>query len=124
MSVTAGQVAGMTGLPLDDVAAAFYALEGDYVVQVLARMGNPADGLHVKQVTGDARRAVGQWPTADSLVTQLTEAFSAAADRESDPEQKTRLRKLAELLGGASRDIVVNVVNQVVNLKMHQHGVG
>src|SRR5258706_15444355 len=82
------------------------------------------DDHYVNEVSGEARRAVGQWPTADSLVTQLTEAFRAAADQAGDPDEKGRLRKLAELLGGAGRDIAVSVTSQGLGVKLHPMGSG
>lgn len=116
------QVAAMTGLPAEEVTRAFYALQGQYVGQVLARMGNWPAGVHVKEVTGDARRAVGQWPTAENLVSRLSEAFAVAADKEGDPDKKGRLRKLADGLGGAGRDIAVSVISQIVEAKARQIG--
>ena len=124
-SVDAGRVASaMTGLPADDVERAFYALQGTFTGPVLARLGTGPEALYVKEVTGEARQAVGQWPTADSLVSQLTEAFKAAADQAGDPEEKGRLRRLAELLGGAGRDIAVSVISHVIDAKAHQMGIG
>jgi hypothetical protein len=101
---------------------AFYALQGEYIGEITASLGGGPKAIHVKEVSGEARRVVGQWQTADSLVTQLTKAFAAATDREGDPEQKSRLRKFAVWLGGAARDIAVNVCSQVVEAKVRQIG--
>jgi hypothetical protein len=57
---------------------------------------------------------VGQWPTAESLIGQLVEGLDAAAGREDDPERRGRLRQTASLLGGAARDIAVDVMARVI----------
>lgn len=46
----------------------------------------------VFNVTERARRAVGQWPTADSVADRLVAVLQSAADREPD-EEKTRRRE-------------------------------
>jgi hypothetical protein len=69
-------------------------------------------GFFVDAVTADARRAVGQWPTGVSLVRQLAEGLAAAAEKETDPERKTRLGQAAGLLGGAVRDIAVEIAGR------------
>jgi hypothetical protein len=54
-----------------------------------------------------ARRELGSWPTADTIVEQIVRARAQAAEDESDPEEKSRFRTLAEGVGGMARDIVV-----------------
>jgi hypothetical protein len=57
---------------------------------------------------------VGQWPTGESLVNQLVDGLDAAAEHETDPQRKSRLRQAAALLGGAARDVVVDIAAKVV----------
>jgi hypothetical protein len=115
-------IAAETGIDPHDVDRALRALEGEYVgdYEQFATAGDP-NSWHVGRVTAAARQAVGQWPTAESLVTQLAEAFSTAAERELDPEKKSRLRSIAGMLGGAGRQIAIDVAAKVVE---HQMGVG
>jgi hypothetical protein len=81
--------------------------------------GGIPDSWYVTEVTPEARRAVGQWPTAESLAARLAEAFSEAADEETDPERKSRLRQLAGFLAETGKDIVAEVIAKVV-----LHGTG
>jgi hypothetical protein len=72
-------------------------------------------------VTERARRLVGQWPTAESLAAEITKALGEAADHESDPAKKTRLREAATFLGETARGVVVEVLSRVVE---RQAGLG
>lgn len=101
-------VAARTGLSLADVGAALLALDGHYVT--LVRSGSPSD-WHVTAVTPDARRAAGQWPTAEGLVEQLAARISEAAELETDQERKGRLQAVGRGLAGAAKTVAVNVAS-------------
>jgi hypothetical protein len=107
--VTDAAITGRTGFDLAAVRRALEALDGAYV-----HLGRDMSGFFVDAATADARRAVGQWPTGESLVSQLAEGLAAAAEKEADPERKTRLRQAAGLLGGAVRDIAVEIAGRFV----------
>lgn len=64
---------------------------------------------HVDAVFERARRELGSWPSADAMVTQLVAALTSAAEAETEPERKGRLRAAAEVIGGMARDIAVAV---------------
>ena len=98
-------IADRTGLVAADVARALKAMDGVYV-DLQMTMGDSAR-WYVRSVSPEARRAVGQWPTAESLIGQLVAGLEAAAEREDDLERRGRLRQAASLLGGAARDIAV-----------------
>jgi hypothetical protein len=68
------------------------------------------DGRDIWGVTERARRELGTWPSATSIVDALAAAFAQAAEAEKEPERKNRLRAIADGLGGAVRDIAVAVV--------------
>jgi hypothetical protein len=68
----------------------------------------------VNGVMPEARRAVGQWPTGESLVSQLVAGLDAAAERETNPERKSRMWQAAALLGGAVRDVVVDIAAKII----------
>jgi hypothetical protein len=111
-----------TGLELATVDRALEALEGPYVVEYeqFATGGDPSS-WRVRKVTATARQAVGQWPTAESLIARLTEALSEAAEHEPDPGQKSRLQAIASGLGGSARQIAIDVAARIVE---HQTGLG
>jgi hypothetical protein len=68
-------------------------------------------GGYVSAISERARRELGSWPSANELLDQLVGALSAAADAESEPERKSRLRGAADALAGMARDIAVNVIS-------------
>lgn len=96
-----------TGLEVGDVGRAFKALDGEYM-QVAMTMGGPAS-WHVSAVTSEARRIVGQWPTPEALVDKLINSLNTAAEREEDPEKRTKLRAAAGMVAGTVREIFVDV---------------
>jgi hypothetical protein len=70
-----------------------------------------AGGGWIDGVTERARRELGSWPSADTLVDQLATALRQAADDESEPERKGRLRQAADVVGGMARDVAVAVIS-------------
>jgi hypothetical protein len=106
-------VAERTGLDSREVLRAMHALDGIFV-----RLHRDMSGGFVDAVTPEARRAVGQWPSGESLIRQLADGLAAAAEKETDPEQKSRLRQAAALLGGAVRDIAVGVAQAYADRRL------
>jgi hypothetical protein len=106
-------IAERSGLAAEDVGRALRAMDGLYI-DLEMTMGEVGRWF-VRGVTPEARRGVGQWPSGESLVSQLVEGLNAAAEREADPERKGRLRQAAGLLGGMARDVVVAVASSVVD---------
>jgi hypothetical protein len=119
-SVRARDIVAATGFDLETVAQALDALHGEYIVDLVKPAGG-APTWRFTRVTADARRAVGQWQTAESLVGRLAEAFSEAADQEADPERKSRLRQIASFLGEAGKDVAAEIIAKIF---MHQVGMG
>jgi hypothetical protein len=64
---------------------------------------------------------VGQWPTPESLIDRLAEAFGAAAELDPDPKRRSRLKEVASVLGGTGRDLAVEVAPRVI---LRQTGMG
>lgn len=56
----------------------------------------------------------GLHPNGDNAVTQLINALRQAAEYEVDPDERSRLRKLADNAGGVSRDVLANVLATVI----------
>lgn len=120
--VSVSDVVGETSFDAKAVDRALTALDGSYVTDYTQfATGGIPDNWYVTGVTAEARRVVGQWPTAESLAARLAEAFSEAADQEKDPERKSRLRQLASFLGEAGKDIAAEIMAKVI---MHQTGMG
>lgn len=107
----ARDISARTQLDIRSVATALNALEGDYLD--LQRTGD-LEAWGVPSVTSAARREVGQWPTAESLITQLAAGMTLAAERESDPEQKRLCMTIARGLGSFARDVAVSVAGQAL----------
>jgi hypothetical protein len=76
VTVAVRDITEVTGFDPKDVDRALNALSGLYVrdYHKLATGGDP-NPWYVTEVTAAARRAVGQWPTADSLVGRVAEGL-------------------------------------------------
>ncbi|MEU3340675.1 hypothetical protein [Streptomyces sp. NPDC006668] len=110
-------IAEATSLDLKEVTKAAYALESDQLIDLQRSMGGP-DSWTVKSVSGEARRMVGQWPTAEQFVDELVRRLQAAADGEPDEERRGRLRELASAAGGVARNVFVDVTAAVITRQM------
>jgi hypothetical protein len=112
--VLATAIAAETGFEVDVVGRSLLALEGVYITKIAKPWGYHPEAWRVSGVTPDARRAVGQWPTPESLVDRLAEAFGNAADDEPDPERKGRIRQVAGFLSTTGRDVATEVVSKII----------
>jgi hypothetical protein len=111
----AADVADRTGMPLADVLTALNALDGEFIA--LHRSLDPS-GWYITSVTLRARRAVGQWPTGESLIDRLTAGITQAAEQEEDPERKRKLMSVARELGGAVKTIAINVASEILEHRL------
>jgi predicted ArsR family transcriptional regulator len=111
--VTVSDIADRTGLELAEVARSLDALDPTYVDFRKTETGGDPRFWYVLKVTPDARRAVGQWPTAESLIDQLAKAFRDAADNEDDPERHYQLRQAAGLLESGIRDVAIQIASAI-----------
>jgi hypothetical protein len=113
--VAVHEIAERTGLDKMEVARALDALDGPYIAdyQRLMSGGNPTN-WHIGSVNEAARRAVGQWPTPESLVDRLVQGLNQAAEHDTDPARKRRLREAATVLGETARGVVTEVVAKVI----------
>jgi hypothetical protein len=112
--VTVSDIATRTGLDPAAVARSLEALDPAYVDFRKTTTGGDPTFWYVLKVTPQARRAVGQWPTADSFVTRLAGELSAAAAAEEDTERKSLLSYAARLVGDTLRDVAVRAAAQVL----------
>lgn len=110
------ELTALCDLPESDVQAALRSLDSaspPYLEAPRPGWGATYPAI-ITGVTERARRAVGQWPTPESLVDRLAEAFGQAAEHEADPQKRGRLREVASWLGQAGRDIAVKVAAEVL----------
>jgi predicted transcriptional regulator len=107
--VTVSDVAEKTGLDLAEVSRSLEAMDPTFVDFRKTETGGDPRFWYVNRVTPEARQAIGQWPTAESLVDRLVKAFGDAADHEEDAERHYQLRQAAGLLGETVRDVAVRV---------------
>jgi hypothetical protein len=105
------EIATSCGIDFGQAEVAFDALEEDSYLVIGGRASGLLNG-NVSQVTGKARREVGAWPTAEGVVDQLVVALAEAADAETEPERKSRLREAAETLGSTGYRIAVDVATK------------
>jgi hypothetical protein len=114
-TVTSGQVAPAVDLEADEVARAFEALIGPYLVGKVHRSGNGEIYLAIATgVTERGRRSTGLWPDGDTAVEQLLSALRQAEELTDDPDEKSALRKASRQLATVSRSVVAEVIAAVV----------
>lgn len=114
-------LAEATGIDKLQVALALKAMDGLYLNLHLLMSGGDPSPWFVDKIYPAARVAVGQWPSPEGLANQLVDLVTETAEREGNPERKSVLSKAAGLLGGASRDILVDIAAAVVT---KQSGLG
>jgi len=71
-------------MDIQSVGAALNALDGEYIE--LLRTGD-FGCWGIPRITTAARRAVGQWPTAETIIERSAAGMTQAAERESDPSR-------------------------------------
>lgn len=119
--VQVSQIAERSGIESATVFAALLAMQGEYVQLDMVLAGGDPNPQMVTRVTAGARRAVGQWPTIDTFSDRLVAALRDAAEHESDPVKKTKLRSAAEAVTGMGRDIFVSVVTAAATGALPHH---
>jgi hypothetical protein len=112
--VTVTDISVRTGLEPSDVARALEAMDPVYVDFRKTTTGGDARFWYVFKVTPEARRVVGQWPTAQALAGRLAEELTAAAQRETDGERQGLLTYAARLIGDTLRDATVQAAANVL----------
>lgn len=104
-----GDVANLVGLEAGSVLSACRALDGVYIEMDYVMAGGRPDPHHVRAVTPEARRVVGQWPSGEQWVERLVRALNEAAEVEPDEDRRSKLRTAAQTLGGIARQVAVAV---------------
>jgi hypothetical protein len=96
-----------------DVARALRALDGEYL---RINWFNSAASIGIiVGITPAARRAVGMWPTAESVAEQLLVTLDEQIEKSgADQDKRRKLIKIRDAIGGTARDLFVDVVGAVV----------
>lgn len=97
------------GLDGDQLFVAVTALEDAGYVELI----HPGFA-DIKYVRERARRELGSWPSADTMLERLVAVLEQAAADEPEPEKKTRLRAAADVLGGMARDVAVAAISKQI----------
>ncbi len=109
-AITVSPIADRTHMSAQDVFDALLALQPEYVTLQMVLAGGDPNPQMVTGVTAAARRATGQWPSAEALTDRLLLALQQALDQETDATRKSKLRSAADALTGMGRDVLVAVV--------------
>jgi hypothetical protein len=112
--VTVTDIAARTGLDAPVVAKALEALDPVYVDFRKTTTGGDPRFWYVFKVTPEARRAVGQWPTPESLANRLADELAGAAQRETDSERQALLSYAARLIGDTLQEYTVRAAAGVL----------
>jgi predicted transcriptional regulator len=112
--VTVTDIAERTGLEPSVVAAALETLDPVYLDFRKTTTGGDPRFWYVYKATPEARRMVGQWPTAEALASRLADELASAAAREQDAEQQSLLIYAARLIGDTLRDATVRAARHVL----------
>jgi hypothetical protein len=112
--ITPAMLVAETGLSRSDVDRALRALATEREPFFEYSDDDTGDVVAVANPTGQARRTVGQWPTPASLASEIIEALSKAADREPDPEQKSKLRAVVDFFAGVGRGVLTEVTTKAI----------
>lgn len=107
----ADTIARATGLEYEQVQHALRALSAEE--PPLFKVGAGRGGGDISTVfgaTGEARRRVGAWPTAQNLADRLVEALGEAADRAPSTQERTRLQEAVKALGNVGQAALAGVI--------------
>lgn len=112
--VTVTDIAARTGFEPSVVATALEALDPIYLDFRKTTTGGDPRFWYVYKATPEARRVVGQWPTAEALASRLAEELAAAARQETDGERQGLLVYAARLIGDTLREATVRAAGHVL----------
>lgn len=117
-NIQASQVCEATGLSQVQVFAAFDALVPGYVGGKAADSMGGRQDVFFRGLTERGRRAVGLWPSGET-VDALMEALRQAEASTDDPEEKGAIRRAAGALMGVGRDVMTDVMAAVISKQIN-----
>jgi hypothetical protein len=101
------------GRPIEDRLAVMRSMkrlnDNGFLVCKVSTGDATIQDVMATSVTEKGLQALGQWPSPNQeLIAALIAALNDAADKVA-PKEATKLRKAATMLGGISRDVLVDV---------------
>lgn len=111
-------VARATALDAMTVDRAMNRLDGEYLVLSRERIQGSSGILGATAATAAARRAVGQWPSGDSLADRVLAELEERLDATTNEDERTRLVKARDALVGMGRDLLVDVTAAAITRQM------
>lgn len=110
-------IAERTGLSLEDVNKALWKLAGEnppfFEVSDASTFGG-REIASVNNPSGHAQRTVGAWPTPESVVDAMILALQEAAENADTPEERSRLQRAADAVGGVGKGVITGVMTHVL----------
>lgn len=101
---------------VDDVVRAGSALKRRGLAKGIGTDQTPI--LRFTDVTSEAYFLTGLHPSGDDALSSLVSALQQAADQVDDPDEKTRLRRLADGFLGLPRSVAGGVLTAVINQQL------
>lgn len=103
-------IAEATGLNTNDVERAARNLERDGLVTIGSGLG-----ILFSDVSADAFRLVGLWPTPETALDRMITALEQLAERGETEDDRSRARKILDNLRGASTQVAIGVATAAIN---------
>ena len=111
------EVAGRTGLSIDEVTKSLWKLAGEnppfFSFSDESTFGGRDIGS-ISMPTGHAQRTVGAWPTPDSVVERMILALQEAAQNAQTEEERSRLQRAADAVGGVGKGVITGVMTHIL----------
>lgn len=115
---TIEDVAESVGLHADEVTRSAKALARRGLVTVQESMSGP---WGFDDVAGAAYLMTGLHPDTDDALSSLVQLLRDAAEQERDEEERSRLRRAADAIGGVSRGVMQGVLTAYLTGQIPGH---
>jgi hypothetical protein len=103
------ELTGVGGLSDDQVRRGLKALYQDGLIAAIDASSMSGFDLLEIEITGEGRRAIGQWPTADPFA-DLVRVLEAQIARTSDPDERGRLQGVIDALFRLGEGVAANIL--------------
>lgn len=110
--VTSNEVVDDTGLSEVEVERAARDLDAEGLVDVYFYGGG--GWMVLGNVSGEARRLVGAWPSAALLADRLVDAVERGMETAETAQERGRWQKLRDGFASAGRDVIVSAAGSAL----------
>jgi hypothetical protein len=113
------EVARAARLSVPDLPDEVYAetiaslAEAGYLDATVIRNASGGAIVHPNRLRPMGRQAIHQWPSHDAAF-ELDRALARLEESESDPERKSRFRRLRAAVGDAGKDVVARTLAELI----------